>query len=168
VMCDMTGGSSGGGWIANDAVFANSYLESVNSYSSSAFPGVQFGPYFDVSAYSLYQIADEMSPNPHDFPTPVEHGRTVSLALKRHLVAKGHVGAIDQYVGCTHSARVWIYRKSGTEFRFVKQTLTNSSGDYSVKLRDRTGKYLAYAIPEIVDDFNLCAEVLSAVKAHNH
>ena len=37
--CDMTGGSSGGGWIAGGGV------ASVNSYGYSTLPNVMFGPY---------------------------------------------------------------------------------------------------------------------------
>ena len=49
--CDMTGGSSGGGWI----VGANLY--SVNSYGYSNQPDVMFGPYLDGVAQSVYNAA---------------------------------------------------------------------------------------------------------------
>lgn len=49
--CDMTGGSSGGGWIANGSV------RSVNSYGYSTLPGVMFGPYQGSVAQSLYTSA---------------------------------------------------------------------------------------------------------------
>jgi hypothetical protein len=49
--CDMTGGSSGGGWIANDAV------ASVNSYGYRTLRNVMFGPYQGSVAQSLYTQA---------------------------------------------------------------------------------------------------------------
>jgi hypothetical protein len=49
--CDMTGGSSGGGWIVG------SNLYSVNSYGYSNQPNVMFGPYMDSVAQSLYTAA---------------------------------------------------------------------------------------------------------------
>lgn len=49
--CDMTGGSSGGGWIANEAV------ASVNSYGYRTLPNVMFGPYQGSVAQSLYTQA---------------------------------------------------------------------------------------------------------------
>lgn len=49
--CDMTGGSSGGGWIANNAVV------SVNSYGYTTLPNVMFGPYQGSVAQSLYTQA---------------------------------------------------------------------------------------------------------------
>ena len=49
--CDMTGGSSGGGWIAGGSV------ASVNSYGYSTLPNVMFGPYQGSVAQSLYTQA---------------------------------------------------------------------------------------------------------------
>jgi hypothetical protein len=49
--CDMTGGSSGGGWIAGGSV------ASVNSYGYSTLPNVMFGPYQGSVSQSLYTQA---------------------------------------------------------------------------------------------------------------
>jgi hypothetical protein len=49
--CDMTGGSSGGGWIAGGSV------TSVNSYGYTTLPNVMFGPYQGSVAQSLYTQA---------------------------------------------------------------------------------------------------------------
>ena len=49
--CDMTGGSSGGGWIAGGGV------ASVNSYGYTTLPNVMFGPYQGSVAQSLYTQA---------------------------------------------------------------------------------------------------------------
>jgi V8-like Glu-specific endopeptidase len=49
--CDMTGGSSGGGWIAGGSVV------SVNSYGYTTLPNVMFGPYQGSVAQSLYTQA---------------------------------------------------------------------------------------------------------------
>jgi hypothetical protein len=49
--CDMTGGSSGGGWTVNGS------LESVNSYGYSTLPNVMFGPYQGTVSQSLYTQA---------------------------------------------------------------------------------------------------------------
>jgi hypothetical protein len=49
--CDMTGGSSGGGWVVgNDVV-------SVNSYGYLTQPNVMYGPYQDAVAQQLYASA---------------------------------------------------------------------------------------------------------------
>ncbi len=49
--CDMTGGSSGGGWTVSGS------LESVNSYGYSTLPNVMFGPYQGAVSQSLYTQA---------------------------------------------------------------------------------------------------------------
>jgi hypothetical protein len=49
--CDMTGGSSGGGWTVNGN------LESVNSYGYSTLPKVMFGPYQGSVSQTLYTQA---------------------------------------------------------------------------------------------------------------
>jgi V8-like Glu-specific endopeptidase len=49
--CDMTGGSSGGGWIVGSSVY------SVNSYGYGTLPNIMFGPYQGSVAQSLYTQA---------------------------------------------------------------------------------------------------------------
>lgn len=49
--CDMTGGSSGGGWIVGSNVY------SVNSYGYNNQPDVMYGPYQGSVAQSLYNAA---------------------------------------------------------------------------------------------------------------
>ena len=49
--CDMTGGSSGGGWIVGNNVC------SVNSYGYSNQPNVMYGPYLGSVAQSVYNAA---------------------------------------------------------------------------------------------------------------
>ena len=49
INCDMTGGSSGGAWVIGDQ-----YVNSVNSFGYSSYPGIMFGPYFGEVARSLY------------------------------------------------------------------------------------------------------------------
>ena len=52
IQCNMTGGSSGGGWVAGGAV------ASVNSYTYGGLKNTMFGPYQGAVAQSLYQTAD--------------------------------------------------------------------------------------------------------------
>ena len=51
----MTGGSSGGGWLA----FFNGttgYLNGNNSYGYASSPGTMYSPYYDDTASTLYSI----------------------------------------------------------------------------------------------------------------
>ncbi len=72
--CDMTAGSSGGGWVIN-----GSDLNSVNSYGYATKSGdaleVMFGPYFGNVAAALYKQAGEVpvvgtTPLPSVSPSP--------------------------------------------------------------------------------------------------
>ncbi|WP_083460420.1 trypsin-like serine peptidase [Jiangella muralis] len=49
--CDMTGGSSGGGWLTSNR------LNSVNSYKYNNDPNTMYGPFFGSTAQSVYNAA---------------------------------------------------------------------------------------------------------------
>jgi V8-like Glu-specific endopeptidase len=52
--CDMTGGSSGGGWmIGGDRI-----INSVNSYKFTNQPNMMYGPYFGSAAAAVYSAID--------------------------------------------------------------------------------------------------------------
>ncbi|WP_116952193.1 trypsin-like serine peptidase [Jiangella endophytica] len=51
ITCDMTGGSSGGGWITGGR------LNSVNSYKYNNDANTMYGPYFGSTAQSIYNAA---------------------------------------------------------------------------------------------------------------
>jgi V8-like Glu-specific endopeptidase len=57
ITCDMTGGSSGGGWIVQ-----NAYLNSVNSYGYVSQPNRMYGPYFGTAAANLYNGVKNQAP----------------------------------------------------------------------------------------------------------
>ncbi len=57
IACNMTGGSSGGGWIIQ-----NKYLNGVNSYGYNSQPGRMYGPYFGSQAMSLYNTVKNLAP----------------------------------------------------------------------------------------------------------
>jgi V8-like Glu-specific endopeptidase len=59
--CDMTGGSSGGGWVITDGS-GNGYVNGVNSYKYSSQPNVMYGPYFGDAAQSLYTSLSTEAP----------------------------------------------------------------------------------------------------------
>lgn len=56
--CNMTGGSSGGGWFLSFSEAAGTgIVNSVNSYKINFFPNWIFGPYFGADAQNLYNSA---------------------------------------------------------------------------------------------------------------
>jgi V8-like Glu-specific endopeptidase len=167
--CDMTPGSSGGGWITEDAT--GSYLNSVNSYSRPIYPDVMFGPYLGDDAESLWaETAGTPTPTPQ--PTPTDfvdtHAMRVSLRLSKHLIAKGTMTAPDGYRACTRNAPVGIYRKVPGEWKLLKVMSTNDFGSYKFRLKDRTGRYFVYSIDGYVDDLNYCTDAATFIKVHRH
>jgi V8-like Glu-specific endopeptidase len=174
--CDMTGGSSGGGWII-DGDDGDGFLNSLNSYGYDDLPDVMFGPYFGDVAADLWAAADEASteesPDPDPSPTPPDvdveiHEMILTLNLKYHLTALGRMYAPDGFKACTRGAPIDLYRGYRGEWLFVKSTTTNNRGRYRFSLRDKPGTYLAYSIDGVVDDLNSCTESESGVRRHRH
>lgn len=166
IPCDMTGGSSGGGWVMNEQ-----YLHSVVSYGYLELPGFLYGPYFGSTIEELYTEVTGLTPGPGPDPAPtpgpgeqVDHEMLLSLQLVRHLRAKGQMTAPDGYLPCTRSAPIEIYRinRNGVG-TYQAATSTNSEGRYSVKLDNRRGKYFAFGPAGYVDDLNFCLEAYSDV-----
>ena len=97
------------------------------------------------------------------------HSRSVTLALKRHLVAKGVVSVGDAFTSCVASVPVKIQRRVSGSWKTVGSATTTASGSYSKKLKDKTGKYRA-----LVKSFtpnsgvDVCSKAKSPVRKHTH
>lgn len=92
--CDMTGGSSGGGWAAGGA---SGPLEGLNSYKYSNQPNLMYGPYFGATAQALYSsAAAEAAGSPssaavgHVTPARPEAGTAVKAPTCRRPRKKAH------------------------------------------------------------------------------
>ncbi len=166
--CDMTAGSSGGGWIIRDT-----YLNGLNSYGFLEIPEVMFGPYFGEVAANLYAGAsNSLTPGPHPPEVPPApligqiHAMGLTIRLVKHLIARGTMSAPDGYVACTVGAPVGIFRSSRGLLSLVKITSTRADGTYSARIKDEKGRYFAYSPEGSVDDLNVCDEIQSATKRH--
>jgi len=78
--------------------------------------------------------------------TAAFHERRITLSLRRHLVARGFVSAVDGFAPCYANVTVRIQRQraSGT-WRTVELTLTDGAGSYRERIADRAGRYRAVA-----------------------
>ena len=94
-----------------------------------------------------------------NFTVSTSHSRSVTLKLKKHLVAKGVVSASDGFTACTASVPVKIQRKTSRGWKNVGSTTTDASGLYKKKIKDKPGKYRAKA-PKVT--FNAGADICSA------
>jgi hypothetical protein len=73
------------------------------------------------------------------------HARTITLALKKHLVAKGKVSVADTTTACVSSVPVKIQRHKSGHWKTVGSTTTTSTGSYKKRIKDKPGKYRAKA-----------------------
>jgi len=91
------------------------------------------------------------------------HDRSVSLELRRHLVARGFVSAEGGFAACYQSVAVAIQRKVGGIWRTIRSTLTDSSGFYRRFIPDREGRYRALVRRvELTND--VCGRAVSPVR----
>jgi V8-like Glu-specific endopeptidase len=163
--CDMTSGSSGGGWIIGDR-----YLNSVTSYGYTHQPELLYGPYFGATAGSLHQSASvmEVPHQPKGSQAAVlgvrHHAVRLSLRLAGHLTASGKMTAADGYLPCSRNARVTILRTTGSGWTVVGRTRTGDAGRYRVGVPDVAGTYRAFSPHGSVNKQNRCAEVTSGTR----
>jgi hypothetical protein len=97
------------------------------------------------------------------------HSRSVTLALKKHLVAKGVVSVSDAFTACVASVPVKIQRRVSGSWKTVGSATTTASGSYSKKIKDKTGKYRAKA-PKVTLNagVDVCKGAKSPVRKHTH
>lgn len=77
--------------------------------------------------------------------TPTTHARSITLSLKRHLVAKGLVSVGDGFTDCAAAVPVKIQRRVSGHWKTVGSTTTSDTGAYKKKIKDKAGKYRAKA-----------------------
>jgi hypothetical protein len=93
--------------------------------------------------------------------------RSISLRLRKHLIAKGRVTADDP--DCAASVPVKIQRKKkGGGWKVVKLTTTSSTGKYAKKIKDRPGKYRARAPKVTLESGTICVKAVSPRVKHRH
>jgi hypothetical protein len=79
------------------------------------------------------------------FTVSVAHSRSVTLKLKKHLIAQGKVSGGDGLTGCVSGVPVKIQRNKSGHWKTVGSTTTSGSGSYKKKIKDKEGKYRAKA-----------------------
>jgi IPT/TIG domain len=104
-----------------------------------------------------------------NFTVSTVHSRSVTLTLKKHVVAKGVVSVGDGFTACVASVPVKIQRRVSGNWKAVGSTTTTASGSYSKKIKDKTGKYRAKA-PKVTLNagVDICKGAKSPVRKHTH
>jgi hypothetical protein len=102
-------------------------------------------------------------------PTVTKHKRSVTLALKKHLVASGTVKVSDGFNGCRSNVTVKIQRLKNGAWTGVGSDKTSANGDYKVNLNDKTGKYRAIAKKKTLNGGDdICVADTSKTVKHTH
>ena len=94
-------------------------------------------------------------PAPQLSPSP----RSVTLKLRKHLVARGVVSASDGFMACLTNVPVKIQRRVSGNWKTVGSSTTTVTGSYKKRIPDKPGKYRAKA-PEVT--LNAGADICSA------
>lgn len=99
---------------------------------------------------------------------PGVHSRSVTLRLRRHLVARGTVGASAEVAGCVAGVTVKIQRRADGSWRTIARTATDYAGAYRQRIRDLAGRYRGKVRRVSVDDADICLADTSPVVRHRH
>lgn len=95
------------------------------------------------------------------------HGRSVSLKLRKHLVARGSLTMEDGFAGCLQGATVKVQRKRRGVWRTIETVTPKSTGAYRAVLKDRPGRYRAI-VSEMMSGNDVCGEAVSSSVRHRH
>jgi hypothetical protein len=104
-------------------------------------------------------------------PFPVDHARSVTLSIRKHLAARGRVSSNEDpaFADCVASVPVKVQRRASGRWRTVRTTTTSSTGSYRRKIPDRPGRYRAVAPRVSLGDpeTDLCFRAVSPVRRHS-
>ena len=97
---------------------------------------------------------------------PATHDRSVTLNLKKHLVAKGQVNS--GFGACESGVKVKIQRNKNGNWKTIATDTTNGNGSYKQQIADKKGRYRSLVPKFSPDADNRCSKDVSPVKKHKH
>lgn len=97
----------------------------------------------------------------------VDHTTRLILDLRRHLIARGQLSS--DLSECEDGVTVHVERKvRGHGWRKAGKDTTDSSGGFSVKVRDREGRYRVTVAEHSIGDTDTCLADISNRERHTH
>jgi hypothetical protein len=121
-----------------------------------------------LNGLSVFSSAKFEVPPPDCVPVgPVTHARSVSLSLRKHLVARGKVSSTEDpaFTDCVASVPVKIQRRVSGHWKTVGSTTTSDTGAYKKRIKDKAGKYRARATNITLNDgADICSRATSPVR----
>ena len=108
--------------------------------------------------------ATDIVPEPEPTADPLApRARSITLNLRKHLVARGRVSVADDLSSCLANITVLIKRWG----KVVRSIQTAADGTYRIRIPDRPGRYVA-AIPAVEEPTAACAAARSRKIRHRH
>jgi IPT/TIG domain len=103
---------------------------------------------------------------------PLEQPRSVTLRLRKHLVARGMVSLTtegDHSTVCVARVPVKIQRRVSGHWKTVGSTTTNDTGAYNKRIKDKPGRYRARASMILLVEpvFQTCLRAISPVRTRS-
>ena len=121
----------------------------------------------DVLGEGAFLGATFIVPPPDLSCSVSDHARSITLSLRKHLVAQGRVILLDGFTDCVASVPVRIQRRVSGRWGTVGKTTTTDTGVYKKRIKDRPGKYRSVT-PGILVQFNgVCFRAVSSVRSYN-
>jgi IPT/TIG domain len=136
--------------------------------SGAADGPVRVSTFNDVDGEGAVLSATAFQVPPPDVTcAPAAHARSITLRLRRHLVARGKVSVGDGFTDCAAPVLVKIQHRVSGDWKTVESTTTTDSGAYKKRIKDRPGKYRSVARKmNLFTDF--CLRAVSHVRRHRH
>ena len=108
-------------------------------------------------------------PPPDVTCSPADHARSITLRLRRHLVARGRVRSVEDpaFADCVASVPVKIQRRISGRWGTVGRTTTTDSGVYRKRIKDRPGKYRSVTPGFLVQFNGVCFRATSPVRTRS-
>jgi hypothetical protein len=94
-----------------------------------------------------------------NFTVGTMHARSVTLKLRKHLVAQGGVRASDGFMACVMNVPIKIQRRVSGNWKTVGSNTTTATGSFKKRIPDKPGRYRAKA-PKVT--LNAGADTCSA------
>jgi hypothetical protein len=117
----------------------------------------------------LSPTAFQVPPPEASFCGPWPHARSITLSLRRHLVARGKVSSTEDpaFTDCAAAVPVKIQRRVSGHWKTVGSATTTDSGAYRKRIADREGRYRARARKFTLASGDVCWRAVSPVRRHS-
>jgi subtilisin family serine protease len=134
--------------------------------TTGALPLPTTSPSATASPTASPSASTSVSPSPSPSVSPpvdTDHPRQIGFFLRGHLRVQGGVFSTDGFLPCIAGVQVNIKRNG----KVVKKVTTDADGNFSIRVRDRVGRYRVKA-PAVDVTLGRCLSTVSPVRRHHH